>query len=127
MGCVATTKLVSKISADLRMPAVLVVVEPGDESAFLAPLEIRRLWGGGAKSAASLREYGVRTIGDLAALPDDLLTRRFGKHGASLGERARGIDRDPVGDRDAAKSVGHEHTFDVDTSDRETIERTILA
>ena len=123
---VATTKLVAKVASDLRKPDGLVVVPPGAESAFLAPLAITRLWGVGAKSAAALREYGVRTIGDLAALPDDLLTRRFGKHGASLGERARGIDADPVGDRDAAKSIGHEHTFDVDTSDRDVIERTIL-
>jgi DNA polymerase-4 len=123
---VATTKLVAKIASDLRKPDGLVVVEPGDEATFLAPLEIRRLWGVGDKSAASLREYGVRTIGDLAALPDDLLIRRFGKHGASLAQRARGIDDDPVGGRDAAKSIGHEHTFDVDTSDREIIERTLL-
>jgi DNA polymerase-4 len=81
----------------------------------------------GEKSATALREYGVRTIGDLAALPDDLLERRFGKHGGSIGMRARGIDDDPVGGRDAAKSIGHEHTFDVDTSDRDQIERTLLA
>jgi len=125
---VATTKLVAKIASDLRKPDALVVVPPGDEESFLAPLEITRLWGVGAKLAASLREYGVRTIGDLAALPDDLLVRRFGKHGESLGQRARGRDADRVvSDRDAAKSVGHEHTFDVDTSDREIIERTILA
>jgi DNA polymerase IV len=123
---VATTKLVAKIASDLRKPDGLVVVEPGDEATFLAPLEIRRLWGVGEKSAASLREYGVRTMGDLAALPDDLLIRRFGKHGASLAQRARGIDDDPVGGRDAAKSIGHEHTFDIDTSDREVIERTLL-
>ena len=123
---VATTKLVAKIASDLRKPDGLVVVEPGDEAAFLAPLEIRRLWGVGEKSAAALREYGVRTIGDLAALPDDLLIRRFGKYGAALGQRARGMDDDPVGGRDAAKSIGHEHTFDVDTSDREVIERTLL-
>jgi len=124
---VATTKLVAKIASDLEKPDGLVVVEPGTEEAFLAPLPISRLWGVGAKSAAALREYGVRTIGDLAALPDDLLVRRFGKLGASLGERARGMDVDSVGDRDAAKSIGHEHTFDVDTSDREVIERTLLA
>ncbi|MBA2719636.1 MAG: DNA polymerase IV [Chloroflexi bacterium] len=124
---VATTKLVAKIASDLRKPDGLVVVQPGDEATFLAPLEIRRLWGVGEKSATALREYGVRTIGDLAALPDDLLIRRFGKHGASLAQRARGLDDDPVSDRDAAKSIGHEHTFDVDTSDREQIERTLLA
>ena len=72
-------------------------------------------------------EYGVRTIGDLAGLPPDLVVRRFGKHGASLVARARGVDADPVHDGDPAKSVGHEHTFDVDTRDREVIERTLLA
>jgi DNA polymerase-4 len=124
---VATTKLVAKIASDLRKPDGLVVVAPGDEAAFLAPLPITRLWGVGAKSATALQEYGVRTIGDLAALPQDLLVRRFGKHGASLVDRARGKDADSVSTRDPAKSIGHEHTFDVDTSDREQIERTILA
>jgi len=125
---VATTKLVAKIASDLRKPDGLVVVPPGDEAAFLAPLPIARLWGVGEQTAAALREYGVRTIGDLAALPADLLVRRFGKHGAALAERARGIDADRVvGLGDPAKSIGHEHTFDVDTSDRETLERTLLA
>ncbi len=123
---VARTKLVAKIASDLRKPDGLVVVPPGEEAEFLAPLAITRLWGVGAKSATALREYGVRTIGDLAALPEDLLVRRFGKYGAALVDRARGVDADPVGGRDAAKSVSHEHTFDVDTSDREVIERTIL-
>jgi DNA polymerase-4 len=124
---VARTKLVAKIGSDLRKPDGLVVVPPGAEAAFLAPLPIGRLWGVGEKTAAALGEYAVRTIGDLAALPVDLVVRRFGKHGASLIDRARGIDSDPVHDGDPAKSVGHEHTFDVDTSDREVIERTLLA
>jgi DNA polymerase-4 len=124
---VASTKLVAKIASDLRKPDGLVVVPDGEEAAFLAPLAIGRLWGVGEKTAAALAEYGVRTIGDLAALPPDLVVRRFGKHGASLVDRARGVDADPVHDGDPAKSVGHEHTFDVDTSDPEVIERTLLA
>jgi DNA polymerase-4 len=123
---VASTKLVAKIASDLRKPDGLVVVVPGDEATFLAPLPISRLWGVGEKTAKVLADYAVRTIGDLAALPPDLIERRFGKHGASLVERARGIDPDPVHEGDPAKSVGHEHTFDVDTSDPETIERTLL-
>jgi DNA polymerase-4 len=123
---VATTKLVAKIASDLRKPDGLVVVAPGDEAAFLAPLPISRLWGVGEKTARVLADYSVRTIGDLAALPPDLIERRFGKHGGSLVQRARGIDADPVHDGDPAKSVGHEHTFDVDTSDPEMIERTLL-
>jgi DNA polymerase-4 len=124
---VASTKLVAKIASDLRKPDGLVVVPRGEEAAFLKPLSIGRLWGVGEKTATALAEYSVRTIGDLAALPPDLLVRRFGKHGASLVDRARGIDPDPVHDGDPAKSVGHEHTFDVDSSDPEVIERTLLA
>jgi DNA polymerase-4 len=124
---VATTKLVAKVASELRKPDGLVVVEPGTEAAFLAPLPIERLWGVGAKTRAVLTEYGVRTIGDLAALPVDILLRRFGNSGSQLAARAVGIDPSPVGDGAATKSVSHEHTFDVDTADWEVIERTLLA
>jgi len=124
---VATSKLVAKVASDLEKPDGLVVVEPGDEASFLAPLSISRLWGVGEHTAAALVDYDVRTIGDLAALPDDLLARRFGKQGPVLAERARGIDPSPVTGSDPARSVSHEHTFDVDTSDAETLERTLLA
>jgi len=123
---VATTKLVAKIASDLRKPDGLVVVMPGEEAGFLAPLPISRLWGVGEKTAVVLADYGVRTIGDLAALAPDVVIRRFGKHGGSLVDRARGIDADPVHLGDPAKSVGHEHTFDADTRDPELIERTLL-
>ena len=123
---VAATKLVAKIASDLRKPDGLVVVPAGDEAAFLAPLPIERLWGVGAASRRALADYGVRTIGDLAELPADVLTRRFGKHGASLAARARGIDPSPVADAAEAKSVSHEHTFDVDTADLERIESSLL-
>jgi DNA polymerase IV len=124
---VATTKLVAKVASDLRKPDGLVVVAPGEEAVFLAPLPISRLWGVGDKTATVLAEYGVKTIGDLAELSPDLLVRRFGKHGASLATRAMGMDEDRVHEGDPAKSVGHETTFDVDTSDPEIIERTLLA
>jgi DNA polymerase-4 len=124
---VAATKLVAKVASDLRKPDALVVVPPGEEAQFLAPLPMARLWGVGEQTAAALREFGITTIGDLAALDPDVLERRFGKHGAVLSMRARGIDDDLVEGRAAAKSIGHEHTFDVDTSDREEIERTLLA
>jgi DNA polymerase-4 len=124
---VATTKLVAKIASDLRKPDGLVAVAAGDEAAFLAPLPIARLWGVGAQTRAALAEYSVRTIGDLAAIDPRLLARRLGRHGATLVERARGVDPSPVTGEAEAKSVSHEHTFDVDTSDVDQIERTLLA
>ncbi len=124
---VAATKLVAKVASDLEKPDGLVVVAPGTEAAFLAPLPISRLWGVGEKTAAVLSEFGVRTIGDLAALPDDLLARRFGKMGPVLALRARGIDSSSVSGAEPARSVSHEHTFHVDTADPEALERTLLA
>ena len=124
---VAATKLVAKIASDLQKPDGLVVVAPGTEAAFLAPLPISRLWGVGASTAAALRDFNVATIGDLAGVDRAALVRRFGKHGASLVDRAHGLDGDPVDDPDAAKSVSHEHTFDEDTSDPDVLERTLLA
>ena len=123
---VAASKLVAKVASDLRKPDGLVVVPAGTEAAFLAPLPIGRLWGVGERTRMALAIYDVATIGDLAALPTDLLTRRFGSQGAVLAARARGIDSSPVAGGEAAKSVSHEHTFDHDTNDREVIERTLL-
>ena len=125
---VAQTKLVAKIASDLRKPDGLVVVPPGTEAAFLAPLAISRLWGVGPKTQAVLADYGIRTIGDLAAMDPAALVARMGPHAATLIERAHGQDPDRVvGEGEAAKSIGHEHTFDRDTADAELIERTLLA
>jgi DNA polymerase IV len=124
---VAANRLVAKIASDLRKPDGLVVVVPGDEAAFLAPLPIERLWGVGPSTRRALADYNVKTIGDLAALPDGLLRRRFGRHGPELAARARGVGEAEVGGDEAAKSVSQEHTFDVDTGEWEVIERSLLA
>jgi DNA polymerase-4 len=124
---VAANRLVAKIASDLLKPDGLVVVPRGTEAAFLAPLAIERLWGVGPQTRRALAEYGVTRIGDLAALPDALLKRRFGAHGPELAARARGVDERPPDIDAAAKSVSQEHTFDVDTADPQVVERTLLA
>jgi DNA polymerase-4 len=123
---VATNKLCAKVASDLRKPDALVIVPPGGEAEFLAPLPIRRLWGVGPQAQVALADYGVATIGQLAALPPGTLHRRFGRHGDDLSARARGIDTAPVEPTHAPKSIGHEHTFSVDTRDRGTLEATLL-
>ena len=124
---VAPSKLVAKIASDLRKPDGLLVVAPGTEAAVLAPLPVRRLWGVGPKMEEVLARLGVATIGDLAALDPDRLERRLGTHGHDLLLLARGVDDRPVvADRDEAKSVGHEHTYDVDTRDLDILRRTLL-
>ena len=92
----------------------------------------RRCRSAGCGASASRPRGRSRTTGCARSAtsppsPPDVLVRRFGKHGGSLASRARGSTTIRSHDGDPAKSVGHEHTFDVDTSDREIIERTLLA
>jgi DNA polymerase-4 len=124
---VAGSKYVAKVASDLEKPDGLVVVEPGTEAEFLAPLSIARLWGAGPKAQEGLRALGCRTIGDVAALDPGVLARRFGEAtGAHFSRLARGVDERPVRPERERKSLGKETTFDEDVADRERVERTLL-
>lgn len=120
---VAAGKVVAKVASDLRKPRGLVIVPPGQEAAFLAPLPLIRLPGCGPATIARLESFGVRTIGQLAAMPDALLGELFGKYGRLLHAHARGIDPAPVVPPGEPKSISREVTFDRDVSDRREIMR----
>ncbi len=123
---VAANKFVAKVASDLRKPAALVVVPPGTEREFLAPLDVGRLWGVGRVAEARLKALGVRTIGELARRPESDLARALGQAaGRRLATLARGEDdRAVVPDR-AAVSLGRETTFETDTRDAESLRRTL--
>ncbi|MGH7721573.1 MAG: DNA polymerase IV [Candidatus Dormibacteria bacterium] len=122
----ATCKLVAKVASDLEKPRGMVVVPPGSESGFLAPLPLRRLPGLGPSTERALAGLGISTLGELAALPLTTLRRRLGEHAAiSLSERARGIDRSEVTLPDRPKSISREETFAVDVSQPERLHRLL--
>jgi DNA polymerase-4 len=123
---IASNKLVAKIATEIGKPAGVVRVEPGEEASFLAPLEVRMLWGVGPKTAERLAEVGVRTIGDLAALSPELLRQRFGEHGLELASRARGDDDRPVVEEHDPRSISAERTFPTDISDPVELHQRIL-
>lgn len=126
VGC-APSKFVAKIASDLEKPDGLVVVEPGTEAAFLAPLPVRRLWGAGPKTLAKLRALGCTTIGDVAALDPAVLERRFGEgFGTRFHRLSNGLDTRRVHTGRERKSLGKETTFDEDVRDRAVVERTLL-
>ena len=122
----ATNKLIAKIASDLDKPCGLVVVKPGEEEAFLAPLPIERLWGVGPATAGQLHRLSIRTIGQLATLPEHILEERFGKHGRGLARHARGIDDRPVESEETRKSISQENTFAQDIGDLHRLERELL-
>jgi DNA polymerase IV len=124
---VAANKFVAKVASDFGKPDGLVVVEPGEEPAFLEPLPIRRLWGVGPKTEEVLRRAGLTRIGDLTRVTSEDLDRRLGGGGEHLQRLARGVDDRPVSPEEGYKSIGHETTFERDTADREVLGATLLA
>jgi len=123
---VASNKFVAKVASDLQKPDGLVVVEPGREQEFLAPLPIRRLWGVGPKSEAALNRLGIQSIGDIARSDCAGLAHRLGQNGAHLWQLAHGLDDRAVSPEEGFKSIGHETTFEHDTDDSQVLHDTLL-
>src|SRR5438309_2596997 len=115
---VSTCKVVSKVASDLRKPDGLVVVDAGKEEAFLRPLPLRALPGLGPAAEKKLEGLGLRTVGELAALPVEVLAARLGKLGPVLHEMAHGVDGCAVVLPATPKSISREVTFEVDVRDR---------
>ena len=114
---VATNKTVAKICSDLNKPDGLVVVPPGEEAAFLAPLAVGKLWGIGPKTVVRLNREGVETIGELAAKPPEWFAKTFGIRAEGVRARASGYDKEPVHTHRETKSVSAETTFATDLSE----------
>ena len=122
---VATSKTVAKIASDRDKPHGITVVRPGQERAFLSPLPVVLLPGVGGTTASRLREAGIRTIGDLAALDEPTATALLGSAGPTLAARAQGVDPRSVSGETDAKSVSHERTFPADIRGRDEVDAVL--
>ena len=80
----------------------------------------------GAKTEAMLAGMGVQRVGEIAAFDRAVLIQRFGKGGDHLWQLAHGIDDRPVLPEEGYKSIGHETTFERDTSDIQLLHDTLL-
>jgi DNA polymerase-4 len=122
---IAGSKVTAKIASDLAKPAGILQVLPGREAAFLSPLPVRRLPGVGPKTEPRLLGLGLRTLGDLARLPEGLARAALGEGGLTLAAAARGEDDSAVAARGEAKSVSHEETFATDVTDPAVLRHTL--
>jgi DNA polymerase-4 len=134
---IGRSKMIAKLASRAAKPRAsraglepgpgVVMIDPDIELTFLHDHDVEALWGVGPATAARLHELGVRTVGDLAAVPVDSVIRRVGRaSGAHLAALARGEDPDPVQPNRPAKSIGHEETFREDLTDSAELERHVL-
>ena len=72
----------------------LLVVEPGTDAEFLAPLPAGLL-SRDPVTRGRLDRFGLRVIGQVAELPRSALVARFGPEGNLVHARSRGLETDP--------------------------------
>ncbi len=121
----AANKLVAQIASKLRKPRGFVVVPPGTETEFVAPLGIGKLPGVGPKTEAALVEHhGIRFVRDVLLRSERELQSIFGNGWSEMVAMARGEDdRSVEVERDDAKSYSQQETFGHDVADFGAIEQ----
>jgi hypothetical protein len=92
----ASNRLVAQLASTAVGAEGISVIERGQEAAFLADLSLTLLPGMDPRLALTFQVLGLRTIGQLAALPAASVRQRFGVAGERLHSYARGIDPRPV-------------------------------
>jgi DNA polymerase-4 len=103
---VTTRKFLSKIASQVAKPDGLIVVQPGEELAFLHPLPVSYLWGVGPVTKRRLNEMGIETIGNIAETPSKALVSMLGSGAAGhLHALASNRDSRPVQRTHRAKSL----------------------
>ena len=92
---IASTRTTARLHAHFR--AGLTVIEPGTEAASLAPLPIGLLSIlDDTVDLQTVKRWGLRTLGDMAALPADDVAARLGQDGVRWQRIARGEDERPL-------------------------------
>ncbi len=134
---VGPNKLVAKLASKAAKPTAcrdgtlpgpgVVVVTEDQVLGFLWPMPVGAMWGVGPASAERLRNLGVGTVSELAALPRSTLVSSLGKSaGTALYDLAWGRDPRPVEPGREVKSIGQEETYPTDVTDREELERRVV-
>ena len=120
---IAVNKTLAKLASEEAKPDGMLRVPAEGSLDFLHPLLVERLWGVGKSTGARLHGLGIRTVGDLAALPVEHLRPVVGNATADhLGRLARGVDDRPIVTDPLGVSLSVENTFEDDLGSRSEIE-----
>ena len=109
---IACTKFLAKVASAVAKPDGLLLVAPGGELAFLHPLPVERLWGVGRVTSEKLRSRGIKTVAEVAQIPEEALIAMLGRaSGRHLHALANNYDPRPVQVRRRRRSIGAQHAL----------------
>jgi len=99
---ISPNKLISKIASDFKKPDGLTIISPDKIDVFLEPLKISVIPGIGKKTEKRFSEIDIEIIHELKKLDIFTLNKEFGrKSGTYMYNAARGMDNEPVKEREA--------------------------
>ena len=117
---VSSNKLISKIASDYQKPDGLTIIEPDKIEQFLKPLNIRVIPGIGEKTEQRFKEMNLETIEDLKKIDVFTLNKEFGrKNGTYMYNAIRGINDDPVKEKEESIQYSKITTLKKDSKDHE--------
>ena len=123
---ISPNKLVSKIASDFHKPDGLTAVPPDKTDRFLEPQKIRVIPGIGKKTEEKFSEMGLETIQDLKKLDVFTLNKKFGrKSGTFIYNSSRGIDSEPVKEREASIQYSKITTLKKDSKDHQVLSENL--
>lgn len=122
----APNKFLAKMASDLQKPDGFTIIRHAEAAKFIADFPVTKIFGIGRMAEKSLLQYGIATIGQLAAAENNVLKKVFGKNADSVHRLAQGIDERPVVTESVPKSIGRETTFTQDLFTEEQCRRELL-
>src|SRR3712207_4026415 len=130
LGCsigMGPSKLVAKVASDAEKPDGFVVLTREEACERFAGASPGLIPGIGPKTVQRLEERGIRTLGELAAVPSSVLAEWFGDRlGPHLGALARFHDDRAVTTYRKSKSESRETTFDTDLVGLDALEPILV-
>ncbi|MEV5737316.1 hypothetical protein [Streptomyces sp. NPDC052292] len=127
IGVGPTITVAATASAQVTGPGGVLSVAGRQTAEWLGPLPVEALHGIGPRQAAALRDYGIHSVGLLAAVSPGTVQRLLGRtDGRLAADRARGIDPRPVVPRTLPASASVRHTFERHTLDGASVRSALL-
>ena len=127
---VSFNKVFAKLASELKKPDAVTEITRENYQEIVWKLPVSDLLFVGKSTAETLYKIGVRTIGDLARMDEETVSKHLGKRGRQLRIYALGEDKEPVKavkEKTDLKSIGNSTTLPKDIQDREEVKRWFYA